>query len=61
MSSNFNKLNKSIINCKKCKRLARFRKRISKEKRKQYQHLSKDLNKGKHPLRHNSTKPTNKK
>ncbi len=38
MSINFNKLNKSIINCKKCKRLARFRKRISKEKRKQYQH-----------------------
>ena len=38
MNSNFNKLNKSIINCKKCKRLARFRKRISKEKRKQYQH-----------------------
>ena len=38
MSSNFNKLNKSIINCKKCKRLVRFRKKISKEKRKQYQH-----------------------
>ena len=38
MNSNFNKLNKSIINCKKCKRLVRFRKKISKEKRKQYQH-----------------------
>ena len=38
MSSNFNKLNKSIINCKKCKRLVRFRKKISKDKRKQYQH-----------------------
>ena len=38
MGSNFNKLNKSIINCKKCKRLVRFRKKISKEKRKQYQH-----------------------
>ena len=38
MSSNFNKLNNSIINCKKCKRLVRFRKKISKEKRKQYQH-----------------------
>ena len=37
MSSNFNKLNKSIINCKKCKRLVRFRKKISKDKRKQYQ------------------------
>ena len=38
MNSNFNKLNKSIINCKKCKRLVRFRKKISKDKRKQYQH-----------------------
>ena len=37
MNSNFNKLNKSIINCKKCKRLVRFRKKISKDKRKQYQ------------------------
>ena len=37
MSSNFNKLDKSIINCKKCKRLVRFRKKISKDKRKQYQ------------------------
>ena len=37
MSSNFNKLNKSIINCKKCKRLVRFRKKISKDKRKKYQ------------------------
>ena len=37
MSSNFNKLDKSIINCKKCKRLVRFRKKISKDKRKKYQ------------------------
>ena len=37
MNSNFNKLNNSIINCKKCKRLVRFRKKISKDKRKQYQ------------------------
>ena len=36
MSSNFNKLNKSIINCEKCKRLVKFRQKISKEKRKQY-------------------------
>ena len=37
MNKNFNKLNKSIINCKKCKRLVKFRKKISKDKRKQYQ------------------------
>ena len=37
MNSNFNKLNNSIINCKKCKRLVRFRKKISKDKRKKYQ------------------------
>ena len=36
MISNFNKLNKSIINCEKCKRLVKFRQKISKEKRKQY-------------------------
>ena len=36
MRSNFNKLNKSIINCEKCKRLVKFRQKISKEKRKQY-------------------------
>ena len=36
MSSNFNNLNKSIINCEKCKRLVKFRQKISKEKRKQY-------------------------
>ena len=29
-------LNKKIINCNKCKRLVAFRKKISKEKRKQY-------------------------
>jgi len=32
----FNNLNKSIINCTKCKRLVKFRKKISTEKRKQY-------------------------
>ena len=36
MSSNFNNLNKSIINCEKCKRLVKFRQKISREKRKQY-------------------------
>ena len=30
------KLNKSIIKCKKCSRLVKFRKKISREKRKQY-------------------------
>ena len=29
-------LNKKIIDCKKCKRLVKFRKKISSEKRKQY-------------------------
>ena len=38
MGSNFNKLNKSITNCEKCKRLVSFRNKISREKRKQYQH-----------------------
>ena len=32
----FEKLNKSIIACNKCSRLVKFRKKISKEKRKQY-------------------------
>ena len=31
-----NKLNKKIIKCNKCPRLVRFRKKIAKEKRKQY-------------------------
>ena len=31
-----NKLNKEIIKCNKCPRLVRFRKKIAKEKRKQY-------------------------
>ena len=33
---NFEKLNRSIIACNKCSRLVKFRKKISKEKRKQY-------------------------
>jgi len=33
----FTKLNKTIIKCKKCSRLVKFRKKISKVKRKQYQ------------------------
>ncbi len=32
-----NKLNKSIISCSKCKRLTSFRKKVAKEKRKQFQ------------------------
>jgi len=36
MNYTFNKLNKSIINCTKCKRLVEFRKKISIEKRKQF-------------------------
>ena len=36
MNYTFNNLNKSIINCTKCKRLVKFRKKISTEKRKQY-------------------------
>ena len=36
MSSNFQKLNNSIIKCSKCSRLVKFREKISKEKRKQY-------------------------
>jgi len=34
--SNFEKLKKSIVACNKCSRLVKFRKKISKEKRKQY-------------------------
>ncbi len=33
----YEKLNKSIINCKKCSRLVKFQKKIVKEKRKQYE------------------------
>ncbi len=36
MNTNFQKLNNSIIKCKKCKRLVSFRKKISKEKKKQF-------------------------
>ena len=36
MNNNFNSLNKNIIKCNKCPRLVKFRKKISKEKRKQY-------------------------
>jgi len=36
MNLSFNKLNKTIIKCNKCPRLVKFRKKISKEKRKQY-------------------------
>ncbi len=38
MNLSFNKLNKTIIKCNKCPRLVKFRKKISKEKRKQYIH-----------------------
>tara|TARA_E500000331_G_C17184088_1_gene681876 strand:- start:576 stop:1262 length:687 start_codon:yes stop_codon:yes gene_type:complete len=34
--NNFQKLNKDIIKCQECKRLVNFRKKISKNKRKQY-------------------------
>ena len=37
MNLGFLKLNKSIIKCSKCPRLVKFRKKISIEKRKQYQ------------------------
>jgi len=37
MNVKFQKLNNSIIKCKKCPRLVKFRKKISTEKRKQYQ------------------------
>ena len=36
LNSQYIKLNKKIINCRKCKRLVTFRKKIAKEKRKQY-------------------------
>ena len=36
MADNFNRLNKQIIKCIKCKRLVSFRKKIAKEKRKQF-------------------------
>ena len=36
MNLSFNKLNKTIIKCNKCPRLVKFRKKISKKKRKQY-------------------------
>ena len=35
MNIKFKKLNKTIINCKKCPRLTKFIKKISSEKRKQ--------------------------
>ena len=34
--TDFEKLNKKIISCNKCSRLVKFRKKISKQKRKQY-------------------------
>ena len=37
MFNNFTSLNKSIIKCNKCTRLVKFRKKISLEKRKQYE------------------------
>ena len=37
MNLNFQKLNQSIIKCGKCPRLVKFRKKISVEKRKQYE------------------------
>ena len=39
MNLNFQKLNQSIIKCDKCPRLVKFRKKISAEKRKQYENL----------------------
>ena len=36
MINNFTKLNNKIIKCNKCLRLVNFRKKIAKEKRKQY-------------------------
>ncbi len=35
-NTKFKELNKTIINCRKCPRLVKFRKKISKEKRKQF-------------------------
>ena len=37
MNLSFQKLNQSIIKCRKCPRLVKFRKKISVEKRKQYE------------------------
>ena len=36
MLDNLDRLNKNIVNCKKCKRLVAFRQKIANEKRKQY-------------------------
>ena len=36
LNSQYINLNKKIISCKKCQRLVTFRKKIAKEKRKQY-------------------------
>ena len=36
LNSRYNNLNKKIISCTKCDRLVRFRKKISKQRRKQY-------------------------
>ena len=36
LNSRYNNLNKKIISCTKCARLVRFRKKISKQRRKQY-------------------------
>ena len=36
LNSQYINLNKKIINCRKCERLVAFRKKIAKEKRKQY-------------------------
>ena len=38
LNSQYLSLNKKIINCKKCKRLVSFRKKISSTKRKQFLH-----------------------
>ena len=36
LNSQYINLNKKIISCRKCRRLVAFRKKIAKEKRKQY-------------------------
>tara|TARA_B100002052_G_C15716607_1_gene522098 strand:- start:104 stop:778 length:675 start_codon:yes stop_codon:yes gene_type:complete len=38
MNLDLNKLNKTIIKCNRCSRLVKFRKKIAREKRKQYMH-----------------------
>ena len=38
MNLSFDKLNKTITKCNKCPRLVKFRKKISKDKRKKYIH-----------------------